>query len=124
MKWGEHHHDLFDGTERFFRASYLGNCLETWLPAVSDIVQRLKDGISVADLGCGHGASTIIMAERFPKSRFIGFDDHAPSIEAAQHIASSKKHDNLTFSVSGAQNFVGNTILLHFSIVFMTWVIR
>lgn len=108
MKWGEHHHDLFDGTERFFRASYLGNLIETWLPAVSDIVQRLEDGISVADLGCGHGASTIIMAERFPKSRFVGFDDHAPSIEAAKHTASSKKLDNLTFSVSGAQNFVGN----------------
>jgi 2-polyprenyl-3-methyl-5-hydroxy-6-metoxy-1,4-benzoquinol methylase len=108
MKWGEHHHDLFEGTERFFRSSYLGNLIENWLPAVSDIVQRLNDGISVADLGCGYGASTIIMAERFPKSRFVGFDDHAPSIEAAQKTASSKKLDNLTFSVSGAQNFVGD----------------
>jgi len=108
MKWGEHHHELFDGTERFFKAAYLGNLIENWLPAVSDIFQRLKDGISVADLGCGHGASTIIMAEHFPKSRFVGFDDHAPSIEAAQHAAASRNLSNLTFAVSGAQDFVGN----------------
>jgi 2-polyprenyl-3-methyl-5-hydroxy-6-metoxy-1,4-benzoquinol methylase len=107
MKWGEHHHDLFEGTERFFRPSYLGNLLGNWLPAVSNIMTRLKEGISVADLGCGYGASTIILAETFPKSRFMGFDNHAPSIEEAQKMASAKKLDNLTFAVSGAQDFIG-----------------
>jgi 2-polyprenyl-3-methyl-5-hydroxy-6-metoxy-1,4-benzoquinol methylase len=107
MKWGEHHHDLFEGTERFFRPSYLGNLLTNWLPAVSNIMTRLKEGISVADMGCGYGASTIILAETYPKSRFMGFDNHAPSIKEAQKIASSKKLDNLTFSVSGAQDFIG-----------------
>jgi 2-polyprenyl-3-methyl-5-hydroxy-6-metoxy-1,4-benzoquinol methylase len=107
MKWGEHHHDLFEGTERFFRPAYLGNLLENWLPAVSGIVSRLKKGISVADLGCGHGASTIILAETFPNSRFIGFDDHAPSIEAANKAASKKNLSNISFAVSGAKDFSG-----------------
>jgi 2-polyprenyl-3-methyl-5-hydroxy-6-metoxy-1,4-benzoquinol methylase len=107
MKWGEHNHELFTGTEKFFRSSYLGNLLDNWLPAITDIRTRLSDGISVVDLGCGHGASTIIMAEAFPKSRFVGFDDHEPSIEAAKNAASSKNLDNLTFAVSGAQDFIG-----------------
>jgi 2-polyprenyl-3-methyl-5-hydroxy-6-metoxy-1,4-benzoquinol methylase len=107
MKWGEHHHDLFEGTQRFFRSSYLANLLDNWLPAVSNITSQLKEGISVADIGCGYGASTMIMAEAYPKSKFMGFDNHEPSIEAAKEIASSKKLDNLTFAVSGAQDFVG-----------------
>jgi SAM-dependent methyltransferase len=105
MKWGEHHHDLFEGTERFFRPAYLGNLLDNWLPAVSDIKERLNDGITVADLGCGYGASTIILAETFPKSKFIGFDNHEPSIKEANHAVVSKKLNNLTFAVSGAQDF-------------------
>jgi SAM-dependent methyltransferase len=114
MKWGEHHHDLFEGTERFFRPSYMGNLLENWLPAVSNIMMRLKEGISVADLGCGYGASTIILAEAFPKSRFIGFDNHAPSIEEARKIAAEKKLDNLTFAVAGAQDFLGKVDFITF----------
>jgi 2-polyprenyl-3-methyl-5-hydroxy-6-metoxy-1,4-benzoquinol methylase len=107
MKWGEHHHDLFAGTERFFRPSYIGNLLSNWLPAISGIEARLKDGISVADLGCGHGASTIILAEAFPNSRFVGYDDHAPSIEAAKQAAAAKNLSNVSFAVSGAKEFHG-----------------
>lgn len=107
MKWGEHHHDLFNGTERFFKPSYLGNLLENWLPAITDIRQRLTGGIAVADLGCGYGASTMIMAEAFPSSTFVGFDNHAPSIEAARKLAADKKLKNVSFTVSGAQEFTG-----------------
>jgi 2-polyprenyl-3-methyl-5-hydroxy-6-metoxy-1,4-benzoquinol methylase len=108
MKWGEHHHDLFQGTERFFKPSYIGNLLETWLPAITGINVRLKEGISVADVGCGHGTSTLILAEAFPKSNFIGFDDHAPSIEVAKKAASKKKLNNISFEVSGSKSFKGS----------------
>jgi SAM-dependent methyltransferase len=107
MKWGEHHHDLFIGTERFFKPSYLGNLLENWLPAVTDIRQRLTSGIMVADLGCGYGASTIILAEAFPNSTFVGFDNHEPSVEKARKLASQRKLNNISFVVAGAQEFTG-----------------
>jgi 2-polyprenyl-3-methyl-5-hydroxy-6-metoxy-1,4-benzoquinol methylase len=107
MKWGEHHHDLFNGTERFFKPSYMGNLLENWLPAITNIRQRLTGGITVADLGCGYGASTMIMAEAFPSSTFVGFDNHVPSIEAARKIAADRKLKNVSFAVSGAQEFTG-----------------
>src|SRR5262249_32039719 len=87
MKWGERHHNLFEATERVFRPSYRGNLLSTWLPAVTGIPERLQKGIRVADIGCGHGASTLILAEAFPNSTFTGFDNHAPSIERANEIA-------------------------------------
>jgi 2-polyprenyl-3-methyl-5-hydroxy-6-metoxy-1,4-benzoquinol methylase len=107
MKWGEHHHELFSGTERFFKPAYLGNLLENWLPAITGMRQRLTGGISVADLGCGFGASTMILAEAFPNSSFIGFDDHAPSIESARRIASKKGLTNISFEVCGARDFTG-----------------
>ena len=110
MRWGEHHHNLFEGTERFFRPSYLGNLLNNWLPSIQGIVEKLNTGISVADLGCGHGVSTIIMAEAFPKSRFTGFDNHAPSIERARKLAKSKEFTSrVSFELSGLQNFDGST---------------
>ncbi len=108
MGWGEHHHNLFEGTERFFRPSYLGNLLNHWLPSIPGIVEKLNAGVSVADLGCGHGASTIIMAESFPRSSFIGFDNHAPSINRANQLTISKGlTSKLKFEVAGAQNFQG-----------------
>ncbi len=107
MKWGEHHHNLFEGTERFFRPSYLGNLLEQWLPSITAIVKRLESGIRVADLGCGHGASTLIMAEAFPNSEFIGFDNHGPSIEKANKAAANARLKNVSFKVSGANDFNG-----------------
>lgn len=109
MCWGEHHHNLFEGTERFFRPSYHGNLLNNWLPSIEGIVEKLTSGISVADLGCGHGASTMIMAEAFPNSTFIGFDNHTPSIERARKLAKSKGlSPMLTFEVAEAQNFNGS----------------
>src|SRR5215471_16429685 len=87
MGWGEHHEDLFNGTERFFRASYIGNLIGSWLPALDGVVAKLQQGAVVADVGCGHGASTILMAAAFPKSKFYGFDYHPPSIECARIAA-------------------------------------
>ncbi|WP_316816747.1 class I SAM-dependent methyltransferase [Pedobacter nyackensis] len=107
MKWGEHHHDLFDGTERFFKPSYLGNLMTSWLPAINGIVNKLESGIAVADLGCGHGVSTILMAEAFPSSHFFGFDNHEPSIKKARAHAKEKKLKNVTFQASGAADFNG-----------------
>lgn len=107
MKWGDHHHDLFDGTERFFRPSYLGNLINNWLPAIDDIKQRLERGITVADVGCGYGASTVILAKAFPRSQFTGFDNHEPSIENARKSAEKMNLSNLSFKVAGAREFSG-----------------
>lgn len=107
MLWGEHDHNLFNGTERFFKASYEGNLLSTWLPAIKGIEKKLEAGILVADIGCGHGTSTMIMAKAFPKSKFIGFDNHEPSITRANEIAKKEKLDNVSFMTSSALNFNG-----------------
>jgi SAM-dependent methyltransferase len=85
--WHEHDACLFRGTERFFRPGYAANLVEAWLPALDGVVAKLGKGARVADVGCGHGASTLIMAKAFPQSRFFGFDYHAPSIERARQAA-------------------------------------
>ena len=85
--WHEHHECLFRGTEKFFRPGYRANLVSTWLPALDGAVARLEAGAKVADIGCGHGASTIIMAQAFPNSRFIGFDYHEASIVRAREAA-------------------------------------
>ena len=77
MGWGEHDENLFEGTERFFKPGYMGNLVQAWLPALEGVVEKLERGASVADVGCGHGASTIIMAQAYPNSKFVGFDLHA-----------------------------------------------
>lgn len=81
--WGEHHHRMFHGVEKFFRPGYQANLATAWLPALDGVVDKLTRGARVADVGCGHGASTIVMAKAFPNSRFVGIDFHAPSIEVA-----------------------------------------
>jgi SAM-dependent methyltransferase len=109
MLWGEHHHNLFQGTERFFKPSYLGNLLQTWLPAVEGAVEKLQRGAKVADIGAGHGISTLIMAKAFPKSQFFGFDNHQPSVERANEIARQEGvGDRVEFKVSNAQSFPGS----------------
>lgn len=106
MLWGEHDPELFQGTERFFRASYIGHLVGSWLPALDGVVQKLQNGAKVADVGCGHGASTIIMASAFPKSHFWGFDNHAPSIERARAAAGEAGvADRVTFETAGAPDF-------------------
>jgi 2-polyprenyl-3-methyl-5-hydroxy-6-metoxy-1,4-benzoquinol methylase len=113
--WHEHDSDLFQGTERFFRPGYLANLVATWLPALDGVVRKLESGASVADVGCGHGASTIIMAKAFPKSQFTGFDYHAPSIEAARKAASDAGVKNVKFEVASAKDYPGQyDLVCHF----------
>src|SRR5881398_2831292 len=78
--WHQHNHDVFEGCERFFRPGYNANLLTSWLPALEGVVEKLERGASVADVGCGHGSSTILMAKAFPNSRFVGSDYHESSI--------------------------------------------
>src|SRR5436190_19592825 len=84
LSWADHHPCLFSGTERFFRPGYRAHLVSEWLPALEGVVPKLKAGAKVADIGCGHGASTIVLAEAFPASKFTGFDFHAPSIATAR----------------------------------------
>lgn len=106
--WHEHDSMLFCGCERFFRAGYSAHLVADWLPALDGVVERLETGITVADVGCGHGASTIIMAQAFPNSRFIGFDYHADSIKhARQAAAEAGIADRVRFEVASAESFIG-----------------
>ncbi|HYG93881.1 MAG TPA: class I SAM-dependent methyltransferase [Nocardioides sp.] len=108
VPWGDHHASLFRGTDRFFKPSYIGNLVESWLPALDGAVERLQRGAWVADVGCGHGASTILMAEAFPRSTFVGFDTHAPSIEAARQAAErAGVADRVEFQVGSASDYPG-----------------
>ena len=84
LGWHQHNHRMFCGTESFFRTGYRTHLVSEWLPALDGVVDRLKRGARVADIGCGHGASTILMAQAFPKSTFIGMDYHDQSIATAR----------------------------------------
>ena len=113
--WGEHHHGRYEGAERFFRPGYLANLTTDWLPALSGVAAKLSDGATVADVGCGHGASTAIMADAYPESSFVGFDVHEPSLEAArQRAAQAGVADRTHFEVASAQNFDGSYDLICF----------
>ena len=87
LDWCEHDKALFEGTERFFKPNYIGNLVNTWIPALDGVEAKLKRGAQVADIGCGHGASTLIMAKAYPNSKFVGFDYHEGSIQAARKRA-------------------------------------
>jgi 2-polyprenyl-3-methyl-5-hydroxy-6-metoxy-1,4-benzoquinol methylase len=107
--WHQHHPDLFVGTERFFRPGYAANLVDAWLPALPGTVDKLTRGAQVADVGCGHGASTILMAQAFPRSSFVGFDYHEPSIRWAEKAAGEAGvSDRVTFEVAGASEFGGS----------------
>ena len=108
LGWHEHDAALFHGTERFFRPGYAANLVSSWLPALEGVEARLKAGARVADVGCGHGASTIIMAEAHPLSTFVGFDYHEPSIQHARKAASDAGlSERVSFEVARAQDFPG-----------------
>ncbi len=107
--WNEHHNCLFCGTGRFFRTTYSHNLIAGWLPALDGVEGKLKRGATVADVGCGHGVSTILMAQAFPNSRFFGFDYHAPSIEAARSAAvQAGVADRVSFAVATAKDYPAN----------------
>jgi SAM-dependent methyltransferase len=106
--WHEHHHDLFQGTERFFRPGYIANLVAAWLPALDGVIAKLEAGAQVADIGCGHGATTVILAQAFPKSSFVGFDYHEASIEWARKAAAEAGvGERCRFEVASAADFPG-----------------
>jgi hypothetical protein len=109
LGWHEHHHDLFHGTERLFRPGYVANLVDEWIPALDGVAERLRAGALVADLGCGHGASTLLLAQAYPNSTVIGFDSHADSIDTARkRAAEAGLVDRVRFEVASAQDFPGS----------------
>jgi SAM-dependent methyltransferase len=106
--WHEHDPDLFAGTERFFRPGYAANLISSWIPALDGVPAKLEAGAQVADVGCGHGASTIILAQAYPNSTFVGFDYHQPSIERAREAAAKAGvADRCRFEVAPANAYPG-----------------
>ncbi len=103
--WHEHHPDMFPGCARFFRVGYLNHLVQEWIPALDGVEKKLRSGIRVADVGCGVGYSTIIMAKAFPNSQFTGFDYHADSIAAAIGHAREAGVDNVSFEIGKADTF-------------------
>jgi SAM-dependent methyltransferase len=108
LAWADHHPCMFAGTERFFRPGYRAHLVSSWLPALTGVVARLERGASVADVGCGHGASTVVMAGAYPRSKFVGFDNHAASIETARRRAAAAGVDaRVEFAEATAKNYPG-----------------
>ncbi len=106
--WEEHDHGVFHGTERFFRSGYAAHLVADWIPALGGVEERLRAGATVADIGCGHGASTILMAQAFPESRFHGFDLHGPSLEVARARAKAAGvSDRVRFGRAAFHDFPG-----------------
>jgi SAM-dependent methyltransferase len=108
MGWHEHVDGVFHGCEKFFRPGYAANLVSSWIPALQDVKEKLEKGARVADVGCGKGASTLLMAKAFPNSQFFAFDYHDKSIEAARESAQrSGLADRVTFDVAKAKDFPG-----------------
>ena len=106
--WHEHDAGVYEGCERFFRPGYAMNLVSQWIPALDGVKARLEAGGRVADVGCGHGASTIIMAQAFPRSSFAGFDYHPASVEWARRAADKAGvGDRATFEVAAAKDYPG-----------------
>ena len=105
--WHEHHRDLFQGTERFFRPNYIANLISSWIPALKGVEAKLRGGAKVADIGCGLGASTILMAKEYPNSKFFGCDYHEGSIQMAVMAMKAGVDDRITFEVATAKAFPG-----------------
>ncbi|MEE8170482.1 MAG: class I SAM-dependent methyltransferase [Phycisphaerae bacterium] len=108
IAWGDYHPCLFCGTEKFFRPAYRSHLVSDWIPALDGVGDRLRCGARVADVGCGHGVSTLLMAEAFPQSTFVGFDIHEPSLDRARELASEAGVGNISFEVAAAKTYPGN----------------
>ena len=112
LGWGDHHHYLFEGTERFFKPGYAANLTTSWIPSLEGVEDKLRrrggGETKVADVGCGHGASTILMAKAYPNSKIIGFDYHRPSIEWARKNAEKEDLKNITFEIAGSTDYPGD----------------
>lgn len=108
IHWGDHHCDLYEGVERFFRTKYVANLVSSWIPSLDGVEDKLKAGINVADVACGHGSSTIIMAKEYPNSTFVGFDYHPESIKTATKRAEDAGvSDRVRFEVADSTEFSG-----------------
>jgi SAM-dependent methyltransferase len=106
--WEQHHHDLFEGTERFFRPGYASHLVSSWIPSIEGLERTLERGARVADVGCGHGSSTLLMARKYPNSTFVGFDYHEPSVRWARKAAArAGLEGRVTFEVARAKEFPG-----------------
>lgn len=107
VSWGDHCNCLFCGTEKFFRPSYKHNLTQSWIPSLEGVEDKLKKGVKVADIGCGHAVSTMLMAQAYPNSEFVGIDIHPPSIDHARKVASEAGLVNLSFEVGDASRLEG-----------------
>jgi len=108
LGWHEHDHCLFAGTERFFRPNYRAHLIGEWIPALGDVESKLIAGAKVADVGCGLGTSTILMAQAYPKSTFVGFDYHPASIQMAQEAAAKAGvSGRVQFEVASSKEYPG-----------------
>ena len=108
IRWGDHDGCLFCGVAKFFRPSYKAGLVQEWLPALDGVVNKLERGARVADIGCGYGSSTIIMAQAFPQSEFVGYDFHQPSIGHAREEAGKAGLTNIRFEVATAKDYPGD----------------
>lgn len=107
LSWGDHDACLFCGTAKFFRPNYQRHLVAEWIPALNGVAEALKGGARVADVGCGFGLSTIILAKTYPRSEFVGFDFHVPSIERARTLAADAGLTNVSFQVATAKDYPG-----------------
>jgi ubiquinone/menaquinone biosynthesis C-methylase UbiE len=105
--WSDHLPCCFCGTDRFFRPGYAANLVEHWIPALAGVEAKLQSGAKVADIGCGHGSSTVLMAQSYPKSSFVGIDFHSASIDRAREHAAAAGVTNVSFEVARAQDYPG-----------------
>jgi len=108
VSWGDQASCMFCAVAKFFRPGYRANLIQSWLPALDGVVEKLKAGGRIADIGCGHGHSTLMMAEAFPKSKVVGFDFHGPSIAEANAHAAGHELSNLSFEIATAKDFSGD----------------